>query len=136
MHVCIVYRADGTAFQALADNEGEGEFCGYGKTVQCATVDHHHRWRSPIHMPRWASRLTLEITDIRVERLQTISEIDASDEGAGIYLANNPQWDGDPNCYRKLYRLGWDVLNTKRGHPWQSNPWVWVITFRQTGVRG
>ena len=84
------------------------------------------RWRPSIHMPRWASRLTLEITDIRVERLQEISEADAKAEG--VDLANASAWVVDP---REAYAQLWDTLNTKRGHPWESNPWVWVVSFRR-----
>ncbi len=84
-------------------------------------------WRSPIHMPRVFSRLTLEIVRVRVERLQEISEPDAMDEGL---------WDGftytGPKgyCQRKYMEL-WDKLNAKRGYPWSSNPFVWVIEFRR-----
>lgn len=90
-------------------------------------------WKPAIHMHRVRSRLTLEITNIRVERLQDISEADAAEEGMGVFLANNPQWDGDPDCYRKLFRLGWDFLNAKRkGCAWADNPWLWCISFQRT----
>lgn len=84
-----------------------------------------------IHMPRWASRITLEITDVRVQRLADISESDAMDEGTGVYLeGKHDEWDGDPDQYRKGFRELWDSINAKR-HPWSSNPWVWAITFRR-----
>jgi hypothetical protein len=89
------------------------------------------RWYPCIFLPRHASRITLEITEVRVERLQEISEADAGDEGAGIRLSDYPQWDGDPDCYRKLFRVGWDGLNAKRGYSWESNPWVWVVEFKR-----
>jgi len=91
------------------------------------------RWRSPIHMPRWASRLTLEITDVRVQRLQDISEADAKDEGVTAGVCTHP--DCSPgSCadsrYRPAFLLGWDRLNGKRA-PWSSNPWVYALTFRR-----
>jgi hypothetical protein len=92
------------------------------------------KWRSPIHMPRWASRLTLEITDVRVERLQAISEADAAAEGIdpvpceaasivfGTYKARFRFRDG--------FRSAWDSINGNRA-PWDSNPFVWALTFRK-----
>lgn len=74
--------------------------------------------RSSIFMPRWASRLTLEITDIRVERLQDMSDEDMIAEG--LY---------DRYDYSKAQRV-WNKLNAKRGFDWTSNPWVWVISFK------
>jgi hypothetical protein len=83
------------------------------------------KWRSPIHMPRWASRITLEIKSVRVERVQEISEEDAIAEGI-----SGGDWLGNPvGEYRKL----WDSINAKRGYPWESNSWVWAIEFEQKG---
>lgn len=82
------------------------------------------RWRSPIHMPRWASRITLEIAEVRVQRVQDISHHDALAEGVDYDVSAE---DGAPVAqYRKL----WDFINGKRG-PWDSNPWVWAISFRR-----
>ena len=81
------------------------------------------RWRSPIHMPRWASRITLEITDVRVERLQDINFRDLQAEAVGI--------QGELTKAMEEYIQIWDSLNSKRGYPWSNNPWVWVIEFQR-----
>lgn len=86
------------------------------------------RWRPSIHMPRWACRLVLEITDVRVERLQAISEADAIAEGltqtkAGGWLpgpCEHPEW-----AFHQL----WNQVYGESS--WDSNPWVWVITFKR-----
>ncbi|EAA7139127.1 hypothetical protein E1676_24755 [Salmonella enterica subsp. enterica serovar Beaudesert] len=82
-------------------------------------------WRPAIHMPRWASRILLEITDVRVERLRDLSEEDAKSEGiipsAGGVL---PGWE-----YRINFRDLWmDIYGTDN---WEANPWVWVIEFKR-----
>lgn len=82
------------------------------------------RWRPSIHMPRWASRITLEITGVRVERLQDITTKDAVREGVS-YDVSKP--DGGPiHRFQKL----WNSINKDRA-PWESNPWVWVVEFRR-----
>ncbi len=81
-----------------------------------------------IHMPRWASRLTLEIVSVRVERLQDITEADAKAEGVTGALVSE---SGDHAGFVPAFALLWDSLNGKRGYSWASNPWVWVITFRR-----
>lgn len=97
------------------------------------------RWRPGIHMPRWASRITLEVTDVRVERLQDISEDDAKAEGveAKRYMVNpfktgalRARFSGEKSAYVESYALLWDSLNAERA-PWTSNPWVWVVEFRR-----
>lgn len=102
--------------------------------------------RSSMFMPRWASRLTLEITDVRVERLQDISKSDAEAEGIeyairpfgdwklipGIWdfegLVNDGEQRGDPPPAIK-YAYLWNSINAKAGTRWADNPWVWVLTF-------
>lgn len=85
-------------------------------------------WRPSIHMPRWASRITLEITSVRVERLQNISRGDAM--GEGCPFQNMAQGD-DP---RQWYAQLWDRLNGTGS--WDANPWVWVIEFRPIEAQG
>lgn len=88
--------------------------------------------RPSIHMPRWASRLTLEITDVRVERLQDISEADALAEGIeqrGIEFGVPGLWrrPEGPHSAAAAYADLWETINGKGS--WAANPWVWVVTF-------
>jgi hypothetical protein len=91
------------------------------------------KWRPSIHMPRWASRITLEVTGVCVERLQAISWGDAIAEG--IRDPRRAAWRVDPveGCVAK-YRELWDSLNASRGAGWDVNPWVWVVEFRRLGA--
>ena len=82
------------------------------------------RMRPSIHMPRWASRLTLEVTGVRVERLQDISEEDARAEG--VCLPEGQTFLSAPRFFAEL----WESINGKRA-PWKSNPLVWVVSFRR-----
>lgn len=89
------------------------------------------RRRSARFMPRWASRITLRVVDVRVERLQDISEADICAE-LGCAL----EYPGPgPAPYRRDLRGAfaglWDGINAKRGYTWASNPWVWAVTFEQ-----
>lgn len=87
-------------------------------------------WKPAIHMPRWASRITLEVTGVRVERVQDISERDAEAEGVqiGQYYAGATE---EPTTHGMAFRQLWDSLNAKRGFGWDVNPWVRVIEFRR-----
>ena len=79
-----------------------------------------------IHMPRWASRITLEITGVRVERLQDIRETDAQAEGAEPLLVPP---DGGSTVYTEGYRHLWEQINGPGS--WDANPFVWVVEFRR-----
>lgn len=89
-------------------------------------------WKPSIHMPRWASRITLEITDVRVERLQDISEADAVAEGCRPV---RPEIVQDGLIVRpgrsaiEEFRLVWEQIHG--GGSWEKNPWVWVIAFKK-----
>ncbi len=88
-------------------------------------------WKRPaIHMPRRASRITLEVTGVRVEQLQQIDWEDAIAEG--IRDPRRAAWRVDPveGCVAK-YRELWDSLNAARGYGWGANRWVWVVEFRR-----
>lgn len=82
-------------------------------------------WRPSIYMPRWASRLTLDVTEVRIEQVQDINEEDARAEGA----PPSPL-PVITNGYRLEFRALWDSINGKRSEcSWGDNPWVWAITF-------
>ncbi len=81
-----------------------------------------------IHMPKWASRITLEITGVRVERLQDISFSDILDEG--IPYQGSGDHDAEAKCY-EAYMALWNKINIKRGYSWEVNPFVWVIEFKR-----
>lgn len=100
------------------------------------------RWKSPIQMPKAAARIWLEITNVRAERLHDISEQDAITEG--IYPSQPPSHDTLPerwfNYQRNVYQgLGFNSIDSFaslwksaiRAQSWDSNPWVWVIEFKQ-----
>ena len=93
-------------------------------------------WRPSLHMPRWASRIQLEITDIRVERLQDISQADAIAEGAPadhLQFNSVARGFGFPDFARSWFWQTWESIYLRRsGANWQVNPWVWVVEFRRS----
>jgi hypothetical protein len=96
------------------------------------------RWRPSIHMPRWASRITLEVTDVRVERLNDISEEDAISEGIEeldgaldeVRLCQRAAaMHTPPEDSRVWFAELWESIHGEGS--WAANPWVWVISFRR-----
>lgn len=93
------------------------------------------RWRSPLHMRRVDSRITLEVLAVRVERLKDISEADAIAEGIDPAAPMKARINGEPgdvhffgpDAARKGYAMLWDAINGEGS--WASNPWVWVVAF-------
>lgn len=108
----IIYKADG----------GSAKAAGYSAEP---------KWKPSIHMPRWASRITLEITDVHVERLQDISWHDARAEGcAGMgdeYYSAISFPEHCPAPKKEFCQL-WQSINGEES--WDANPWVWVIEFQ------
>ena len=119
LHSCALYRADGIDL-------------------------HWDKWAPSIHMPRWASRITLEITSVRVERLQDISEADALAEGIvecpipaddegprriGYMVGPDDGKSGLSVTPIQAYRDLWESINGPES--WAANPWVWAIEFRR-----
>ena len=91
--------------------------------------EHGACWRPSIHMPRWASRIALEVMAVRVERLQEITEADAKAEGSDAAQGCGEAVEG--STYTTGFNMLWDSINAKRGYGWAVDPWVWVIEFRQ-----
>lgn len=92
------------------------------------------KWTPSLHMPRWASRILLEITDVRVERLNAISERDAQAEGVaklrgGFWQHYQPGWTQHQLSARGSFVTLWKSIYGEES--WQSNPWVWVIEFKR-----
>jgi hypothetical protein len=128
----------------LVPNQRPDDGSGYVLSAYAAdgslTVADAWPWKRsylpPMHCPRGLSRMLLEVTSVRVERVQEISERDAQAEGIV------PRWpDGVPikhdcsgDLCRPLYRELWDSLNEARGFGWDVNPWVWVIEFKQVDL--
>jgi len=88
------------------------------------------KWCPSIHMPREAARIFLKVIDVKVERLQDITEEDAMKEG---FI---PDVDLVGDDYKGLFAKDrfieyWNKLNAKRGYGWNMNPWVWVIEFER-----
>lgn len=97
-------------------------------------------WRPGIFMPRWASRITLEVTDVRVQRLQEIDELDSLAEGipevprcgCDVCRMTSGMCTADAGEQVRQYADLWDHINGKRpGCRWDDNPWVWAITFKR-----
>ncbi len=84
-------------------------------------------WRPSIHMPKWACRLWLEVTSVRVERLQGISSRDAWAEGCRCGCTKpTPICRGNAVAFSE----SWDAIYAKRGAGWKDDPWVWVVEFK------
>jgi hypothetical protein len=129
------YRADNTYLQGKRSHPK-------GPHYHFPQIGPHVRWRPSIHIPRWASRINLEITGVRVERLHEISEADAIAEGirtmrddSGTFVGR----EGDSSdgrhmvtpwpSARQAYADLWESINGRSS--WDCNPWVWVVEFRK-----
>jgi len=87
--------------------------------------------RSSIYMPRWASRIDLEIAGIRIERIQDITPADALVEGIKYERHGKGLGDAcDEIRILQAFQKLWDSINAKRGYGWDRNPWVWIIEFK------
>lgn len=126
--------SDGWSVHYLADNDHRE----FGETRYDDVIKLHHysggfsRQVPSIHMPRWASRITLEITGVRVERLNEISESDAYREGVTIPSGQSFASNGNPelrNEARCAFQSLWNSINGPES--WAANPFVWVIEFKR-----
>lgn len=145
----VAYRADGSCGAIGGDGDGRLVFYKHGHIQEIRPeVDgrvyglgmYGGKWKSAMFMPRKHSRILLEITDVRVERLNDISEADALAEGIEELEQGPPMeryWapDGDEGHHSASHAYAelWDSINRKT-HPWASNPWVWALTFKRVEV--
>ena len=103
------------------------EDCPFEKCSDSGCCQH---WKPSIHMPRWASRLMLEVTGVRVERVQEITEEQSIAEGVdAVSMEDVPRQA--TMSRRADFKQLWDRLNAKRGFGWDKNPWVWVVEFKK-----
>ncbi len=116
----VVYRADGTTIHR-EEREADLKYMRSGLPG---------KWRPNIHMPRWASRLTLDVLDVRVQRLQDITEDDADAEGTWALCRCDEGCDICARGYIESFRDVWDSIYATRGFGWDTNPWVWAGTFQ------
>lgn len=141
------------SYEQVKPQEGHCQDLRYAATDRLAKSDadiRGYKWVPSIHMPRWASRILLEITDVRVERLNAISEEDAQREGvhtevwdqtvvARNYAARDeffqfwsedmPHYVEMNQLYRSSFRSLWEYIYGSEN--WLANPWVWVIEFKR-----
>lgn len=156
--VDIEYRADSTKRRFIRGaDDGAGipkqhlpsKFDGVRRLSECETDEQAdlsieygdwmtrwwRQWRPSIHMPRWASRITLEVTGVRVERLNDISEEDAKDEGAKpvVYDPGGDCWTATEAARLTPHKVGFEYLWWSISGPgsWAVNPWVWTISLRR-----
>lgn len=116
----------------------EGPNCGLPSHIYYRQIEEengtfggvkHWSWRPSVHMPRWASRITLEVTNVRVERVQDITWHDIAAEGCPPehHMDN---CNGISHAMFGWFGYLWDSINAKRGYGWDVNPWVWVVEFK------
>lgn len=125
-----------------------GECVGYAADGE--PVGHIYKPKPSIHLPRKFARITLELTDVRVQRVQEITEVDAVAEGmrcgtegqcvmrsdgsayrmTGHDWSCDDKWDVAHNAPTHAFHSLWDTINAKRGYPWADNPWVWALSFK------
>jgi len=145
--IAVDYRADGFARREWLECPDEAMFlrlveqsredadkAGYGFNRETGDVywepgNGPTRWRSSRFMPRWASRIILEVTASRVERLQDISEENARAEGTTRLALSEAL--SVPGTWRAAFADLWNSINAKRGYGWDTNPWVWVVEFKR-----
>ncbi|MFA1286166.1 hypothetical protein ACDI96_26215 [Citrobacter telavivensis] len=131
------YRANPEKFETpqyceyAADGGAKPEYCDLDDNLR-------HGWRPSIHMPRWASRILLEITGVHVELLNAIREEDAQAEGVaqlrgGFWQHYQPGWTQHQLSARGSFVTLWKSIYGEES--WHSNPWVWVIKFKRIEER-
>jgi len=143
--VCIAYRADNAVYHTLHENGGEGDAVAvdWSSRPDCdwCIKEPGFRWTPSIFMPRWASRITLEITRVRLELVQDISRDDAEAEGVWVATERDDSIveaamrmygkSGRPVGPIDYFAVIWSQLNGKRGFNWYENPFVWALDFKR-----
>ena len=139
----VIYRADGE-YQRIHFQDGGPKYPYRELCVDGCKRDHIHPeekwngWASSAFMPRWASRITLEIISVRVERLNNITEEDAKAEGVdfgfwhpqqGVFSEPTDEEDEQNSCFRDGFGFLWESIHGPGS--WDANPWVWVIEFKE-----
>jgi len=134
----VIYRADGGDSVQSFVGVNDGHATTLPKSLWpewdrlVYKTDTSTNWRPSIHMPKWAARIWLEVTKVRVERLPAISIEDILSEGLVSYQREHDATVDLTEQWRKL----WDSLNAKRGYSWESNPWVFVYDFKVLSTKG
>ncbi|MEQ4919014.1 hypothetical protein [Klebsiella quasipneumoniae] len=142
----VAYRADDEVYDLMEDKsllDEDGAFNYQDPRVRKYQFAAWHsdlisgiegNWRPSIHMPRWASRILLEITDVRVERLNSIHDVDAMREGIQNLTTCSHADFGIPGVVNaqhpvRAFQLLWESIYG--ADSWRANPWVWVIGFKR-----
>jgi len=135
MYEQVTYQADGATREIPYFHTGDGKT---NPPVRKWWNTGKAPWTSGRFIPRRYSRIQLEITEVRVERVQDISEEDARAEGIEMYpypvacdMARHPKDDTRLVSPQSAFASLWDSINSKRGFGWDINPFVWVISFRR-----
>ena len=117
-------------FNNITDSDGDGRVIQYLATHPNTDAARNYGLKKTpsIHMPKWAARIWLEITGVRVERVQEISDSDIIAEGISTTLR-----DYDAFCHLNQQFIDlWDSINGKKeGCSWAENPWVWIVEFKR-----
>lgn len=134
-HQCLCYRARGEDDPRDTMRLWDGSQWRIEKT-ECPAAEPPEKWRPSIHMPRWASRITLEISEVRVERVCDISEEDALAEGVRVFEFAQTRYgmheyfpQTEPTAAGAFCRRLWEPLYGSK-HPWET-AWCWVLKFRK-----
>lgn len=120
-------------------DQPDAHYLAYQATETDTEIVHELRWRPSIHMPRWASRISLSVSNVRVEQLQEITDADAEAEGIREPSLGDTVWFGfvglpRPSCPAKTaFANLWMEIHGVES--WEANPWVWVIDFEAVDDR-
>jgi len=125
LYVRETWNFNKNAIGSAREEDGPFEYAADGHKSQ--TID--DRWWPSIHMPRYASRIMLEITKVRIEQLHDITDDDAYDEGVQTWAAEVQENGNKFSSIRSAWQALWEGINGVES--WKSNPWVWVVEFKR-----